>query len=734
MSHRLQPCRRGHQRRATPPDARAPGRAPRRRGVPQADRHRGARRPRPGSLLYYLLDDIPPATLISGYVGLASGSTILPASLVPRRARRLTPHLPARGPMENICSGWRPAAPRFAPGVGQRPIGSTVEAPDLERPGDPLSWHRLDDLPPLSMRRRRRVDVVTRATGQHRCHVPRQLPDPRRPRGRRARVPYHVHRRRHRRRRRPRERAPRPRSRPSRGAALPRVPVGGRRRAARGERIADLRTAVLATSTRIECCTHLNDASARERRCPSSSTRRCPPVRRPPRSRRYTPEAERSAPRRAPRSARHLPGDWQGLACWTATRPTRFGWHWRDASRRGPARASWPVRYGGAGRTVLEQVVLAEELPGRRPTEAPTTASGSRCSGSTLLRWGTEEQKHRFLPRVLSGDDRWCQGFARARAGIRPRVAVDPGRTARATSGSWTARRCGPRSPHEANWVFVLTRTDPEAPQAHGICFLLVPASTSPASRSAGSRMITGEREFCEVFFTDARTAADHVVGEVHEGWAVANTLLGSSAARRRHHSRCGSGGARPADRTRAGARSRGRPDRPPATRRRQRRCEIMRLLGDARPGRPPEGRVRRPGGIDLEAVLERVPPARDRPRPRCPRCRCAGPQGAGPLVRTAPTILARPTPRRRGWGPSSTPAPARSTPAPHRCSATSSASRCSGSRAVNRGVRPTGAKATPSPQVWRRPRTAHVVPATCACATCVVHQHRGCRGMARRL
>jgi hypothetical protein len=107
-----------------------------------------------GTLLYYLLDDIPPATLISGYVWSRFGDGA-------PRPEHPTPHLPARGPMENICSGWRTDGTAMSMmSDGQPPIGSTVVAPDLLRPDDPLAWHRLADLPPSSMRRRRRVDVI----------------------------------------------------------------------------------------------------------------------------------------------------------------------------------------------------------------------------------------------------------------------------------------------------------------------------------------------------------------------------------------------------------------------------------------------------------------------------------------------------------------------------------------------------------------------------------------------
>ena len=166
--------------------------------------------------------------------------------------------------MENICSGWRTGGTAFSLlGSGQRPIGSTVEAPDLDRPGDPLSWHRLDDLPPSSMRRRRRVDVVLGqpvtidAMFRDSCQPPDDLEvvvheyaitstvdamdgdgDGDRADATLAAIDAE------------------PRVLPfpeclSAADAAPRLV---------GARIADLRTTVLATLTGIECCTHLNDA------------------------------------------------------------------------------------------------------------------------------------------------------------------------------------------------------------------------------------------------------------------------------------------------------------------------------------------------------------------------------------------------------------------------------------------------------------------------------------------
>ena len=262
-----------------------------------------------------------------------------------------------------------------------------------------------------------------------------------------------------------------------------------------------------------------------------------------------------------------------------------------------------------------------------------------------------------------------------------------------ATSGSSTARRSGRRpatSPTGSSCSPAPTR---RAPKHKGITFLLVP--DGPARRrGAADQDDHGEREFNEVFFTDARTPKENVVGEVNGGWAVAMTLLG--------YERGEAAATLPimfrteldrllalAKRARQGR----RPGHPPAPGVVLHQGRDHALPRHAHADPVPRRRAPRARGVDLQAVLERVPPARHRAGDRHPRADGAG---ARPAARrrppSRPTTPARPTTRRRGSARSSTPGPARSTPAPARSSATSSARWCS---ACPRSRRPTRARGT---------------------------------------
>ncbi len=280
--------------------------------------------------------------------------------------------------------------------------------------------------------------------------------------------------------------------------------------------------------------------------------------------------------------AEERPGDWHGIGAIAAREDAQeFARQWRAIMhRRGLLGITWPQRYGGRGLSKLHQVVLVEELARAGLTFGQhTDLFGIKMLGSTLLRWGTEEQKERFLPHILSGEQRWCQGYSEPGAGsdlasLQTRAVLDSDEWVINGQKIWTSEA------HNANWIFLLARTDPEAPRHRGISFLLCPLD-QPGIDVRPIRQLAGEPEFNEVFFTDARTSAENVVGPVNGGWSVAMTLLG--------HERGEEAATNPIlfraelDRLFALARERGR-DQDPLIRQRLAWCygrvEIMRYLG----------------------------------------------------------------------------------------------------------------------------------------------------------
>jgi alkylation response protein AidB-like acyl-CoA dehydrogenase len=226
--------------------------------------------------------------------------------------------------------------------------------------------------------------------------------------------------------------------------------------------------------------------------------------------------------------AEELPPGWQGIGAIADREDAeRFAAWWRQALyRRGLLGITWPREYGGRGLSRLHQVVLVEELARSGvPYGEHTDLFGIKMLGSTLLRWGTEEQKARFLPRILSGADRWCQGFSEPDAGsdlasLAARAALDGAEWVIDGQKIWTSVA------HRASWIFLLARTDPRAVGHAGLSFLLCPLG-QPGIEIRPIRALTGDSDFNEVFFTGARTPADLVVGAPGEGWQVAMTLLG---------------------------------------------------------------------------------------------------------------------------------------------------------------------------------------------------------------
>ncbi len=185
--------------------------------------------------------------------------------------------------------------------------------------------------------------------------------------------------------------------------------------------------------------------------------------------------------------------------------------------------ATWPAEYGGRGLSTLQGVVLAEEFARVR---APLRADffGDTLVGPTILKWGSEEHKREFLPKILRGEVRWCQGFSEPDSGsdlasLKTSAVLDGDEWVINGQKVWTTQAYG------ADYCFLLTRTDPAAPKHQGISYLLVPMD-QPGVEVRGITQPDGTAEFCEVFFNDARCPAGNVVGGVNNGWKVANSTL----------------------------------------------------------------------------------------------------------------------------------------------------------------------------------------------------------------
>lgn len=228
--------------------------------------------------------------------------------------------------------------------------------------------------------------------------------------------------------------------------------------------------------------------------------------------------------------ADHLPREWRGAGALPVAQRAEFARHWRRTlATHGLIAVSWPVAYGGSGLSPIEQVVLAEEFArAGAPERTENDLAGVELLGNTLIALGSEEQKRHYLPRILSGEDRWCQGFSEPEAGsdlaaIRTSAVIDDGDWVINGQKIWTSAGTG------ANWIFLLARTEPTHPgmsKHHGLSLLLVPMTQS-AVEVRPIVNAAGDASFCEVFLTDARTPVQNVVGGRGNGWSTAMTLLG---------------------------------------------------------------------------------------------------------------------------------------------------------------------------------------------------------------
>jgi alkylation response protein AidB-like acyl-CoA dehydrogenase len=200
----------------------------------------------------------------------------------------------------------------------------------------------------------------------------------------------------------------------------------------------------------------------------------------------------------------------------------RSAWE-RELGRGGWIGLGWPVSAGGRGASVEQQVVFHEEYA-RAGAPARIGHMGEQLAGPTIAAFGTQEQKDRFLPGILSGTELWCQGYSEPGAGsdlagVRTRAELREDGWHVDGQKVWTSLA------HLADWCFVIARTEPGSSRHKGLSYLLVPMD-QPGVEVRPIVQLTGTSEFNEVFFDDAVTSADNVVGAPGEGWRVAMGTL----------------------------------------------------------------------------------------------------------------------------------------------------------------------------------------------------------------
>jgi alkylation response protein AidB-like acyl-CoA dehydrogenase len=200
----------------------------------------------------------------------------------------------------------------------------------------------------------------------------------------------------------------------------------------------------------------------------------------------------------------------------------RRAWE-RALARAGWTCIGWPREHGGRGASLTRQVIFHEEYA-RAGGPARLGHIGETLLGPTLIAFGTEEQKRRFLPPIRNAEELWCQGYSEPNAGsdlanVRTRARREGGEWVIDGQKVWTSLA------DLADWCFVLCRTDPHAPSHHALSYLLVPMR-QPGVEVRPIVQLTGTSEFSEVFFEGACTAAYNVVGAVNEGWRVAMGTL----------------------------------------------------------------------------------------------------------------------------------------------------------------------------------------------------------------
>ena len=185
---------------------------------------------------------------------------------------------------------------------------------------------------------------------------------------------------------------------------------------------------------------------------------------------------------------------------------------------------SWPEEVGGGGGSLMEQVILKEEMAHHRAPALGTCFMGLSWVGPAIIEYGTAEQKQKFVPPTIKGETAWCQGYSEPGSGSDLASLKTRGEL---VGDEWVinGQKIWTSGAKTADYMFCLTRTEPEQPKHAGISYLLIDMK-QPGIDVRPLRQMTGGADFCEVFFDDVRTPKDWIVGKRGEGWLVSRTTL----------------------------------------------------------------------------------------------------------------------------------------------------------------------------------------------------------------
>lgn len=221
--------------------------------------------------------------------------------------------------------------------------------------------------------------------------------------------------------------------------------------------------------------------------------------------------------------ANNYPQELKGARRGEMSKEDILKWH-RILYKKGWVVPHWPVEYGGTGWTITQRYIWNEE--NARAETTPLLPFGLSMVGPVIYTFGNEEQKKRFLPGILSGDDWWCQGYSEPGSGsdlasLRTKAVREGDHYIVNGSKTWTTLA------QHADWMFCLVRTDPNAKQQEGISFLLIDMKT-PGITVRPIITMDGAHEVNEVFLEDVKVPAENLIGEENKGWTYAKFLLGN--------------------------------------------------------------------------------------------------------------------------------------------------------------------------------------------------------------